>query len=134
MENLSHCLILQLILQAQKVLTLEFFAFKMPSSFSNSSHKQQTVCFPIVRTEKCRFSLATISLVFTELNYSDPLFCHFYNYVAVQLLVWYLPCMWHELFCDFVRVAGRKFLSTQCAIRKLIGNNNYYENRLLIVL
>jgi len=101
MENLSHCLILQLILQAQKVLTLEFFAFKMPSRFSNSSHKQRTVCFPIVRTEKCRFSWATILLVFTELIIVQILFfAIFICCCAVTSLVPAMRAAWNVLwFC-----------------------------------
>ena len=38
-----------------------------------------TVCFPIVMSEMCRFSWATIRPVFTELNYLDALFCCFFT-------------------------------------------------------
>ena len=76
MKDLS-CRPVQQLLQAQKVLTLEFFIRKMPSGFSNSSRKQRTVCFPIVMSEIRRFSWATIRQVFTKPSYSDPLFCRF---------------------------------------------------------
>ena len=49
----------------------------VPSSFSNSSRKQWTVCFPIVMWEIRRFSWATILQVFTKPSYSHPLFCRF---------------------------------------------------------
>lgn len=57
------------LLQALKVVTLEFFIHKMPSSFSNS--KESAVC--LFMSDACRFSWAAIRPVVTELL--DPLFC-----------------------------------------------------------
>ena len=50
MEDLSRRTVLQL-LKANKVLTLEFIIYKMPS-FSSSSCKQWTVCFPRLTCRK----------------------------------------------------------------------------------
>ena len=64
---------------------------KIPSSFSNSSRKQWTVCFPIVGN--AQVFMGNNSAGVAKLSYLDPFFCRFLRPETVH------SC--RHLFCPF---------------------------------